>query len=315
MSLSFAEEVRQGLSSTPKFLSSKYFYNEKGDEIFQEIMKMPEYYLTRSEYEVFTMHKEAILSRFGEGGKPFDLLEFGAGDGFKTKVLLKHFVKRKARFKYYPIDISNNVLEELTADLRENFPALRVAPLNDEYFKALDKLDHTGKARKAVLFLGSNIGNFLYDQAVSFLSQLAQKLSADDYVMVGFDLKKDPEAILNAYDDPYGVTKAFNLNLLKRINDELGANFDTTSFKHWPIYNPLTGATKSFLVSTKSQEVFIDSLQQNFTFKAWEAIDMEISQKYDLEAIEKLGADAGFEVVEQFFDCKHYFVNTIFKRA
>lgn len=314
MSLSFAEEVRKGLSSKPKFLSSKYFYNEKGDEIFQEIMKMPEYYLTRSEYEVFTMHKEAILNLFGEGGKPFQLIEFGAGDGFKTKVLLKHFLKRNARFKYYPIDISGNVLEELSADLKKNFPTLGVKPLNNEYFKALDKLDHSGAMRKAVLFLGSNIGNFLHDQAVSFLCQLAKKLSHEDYVMVGFDLKKDPEAILNAYDDPYGITKAFNLNLLKRINDELGGNFDTTNFKHWPIYNPLTGATKSFLVSTKSQEVFIESLQQNFSFKAWEAIDMEISQKYDLDTIKSLGAEAGLEVVKEFFDCKHYFVNTVFKR-
>ena len=313
MSLSFAEEVRNGLSSNPKFLSSKYFYNEKGDELFQEIMKMPEYYLTRSEYEVFTMHKEALLNLFSEGGKPFQLIEFGAGDGFKTKVLLKHFLKMNARFKYHPIDISNNVLEELSEDLKQNFPNLGVEPLNDEYFKALDNLDHSGEMRKVVLFLGSNIGNFNHSQAVSFLGQLAKKLSAGDYLMVGFDLKKDPEAILNAYDDPHGITKAFNLNLLKRINDELGGNFDTTNFKHWPIYNPLTGATKSFLVSMKSQEVFIESLKQNFSFKAWEAIDMEISQKYDLETINSLGADAGFEVVKQFFDCKHYFVNTIFK--
>ena len=296
MSLSFAEEVQNGLSSNPKFLSSKYFYNEQGDELFQEIMKMPEYYLTRSEYEVFTMHKEAILNIFGQGGKPFQLIEFGAGDGLKTKVLLKHFLKRNARFKYYPIDISNNVLEELSEDLRENFPSLVVKPLNNEYFKALDKLDHSSENRKAILFLGSNIGNFTEDQAVNFLSQLAEKLSPQDYLMVGFDLKKDPETILNAYHDPHGITKAFNLNLLERINDELGGNFDITNFKHWPIYNPLTGATKSFLISMKSQEVFIESLKQNFSFEAWEAIDMEISQKYDLEAIRNLGARAGFEV-------------------
>ncbi|NER82881.1 MAG: L-histidine N(alpha)-methyltransferase [Leptolyngbya sp. SIO1D8] len=257
--------------------------------------------------------KTLILNIFGQGGKPFQLIEFGAGDGLKTKVLLKHFLKRNARFKYYPIDISNNVLEELSEDLSQNFPSLVVEPLNNEYFKALDKLDHSSEDRKAILFLGSNIGNFTEDQAVSFLSQLAEKLSPQDYLMVGFDLKKDPETILNAYHDPHGITKAFNLNLLERINDELGGNFDTTNFKHWPIYNPLTGATKSFLISMKSQEVFIESLKQNFSFEAWEAIDMEISQKYDLEAIKNLGARAGFEVAKQFFDCKHYFVNTIFR--
>ncbi len=314
MSLSFGEEVQKGLSSEPKYLSSKYFYNEKGDELFQEIMKMPEYYLTRSEYEVFTMHKETILNLFGKDGKPFQLIEFGAGDGLKTKVLLKHFLKRNASFKYHPIDISQNVLEELSADLGQNFPTLEVEPLNNEYFKALDTLDNTGEIRKAILFLGSNIGNFQYDQAVSFLSQLAEKLSTEDYLMVGFDLKKDPEAILNAYNDPHGITRAFNMNLLQRINDELGGNFNITNFKHWPIYDPLTGATKSYLVSTKEQQVCIESLQQSFTFKAWEAIDMEISQKYDLETIEALGADAGFKVVKQLYDCKHYFVNTIFRR-
>ncbi len=313
MSLTFAEEVKNGLSSSPKYLSSKYFYNERGDEIFQDIMKMPEYYLTRSEYEVFTTHKDTLLNMFSAGNKPFQLIEFGAGDGFKTKVLLQHFIEKNANFKYSPIDISDNVLKELEQDLKVVIPALEVETLNDEYFAALDKLEHKGELRKVVLFLGSNIGNFSHDQAVDFLHHLKEKLTTDDFLMVGFDLKKDPETVLNAYNDPHGITRSFNLNLLRRMNDELGANFDVSSFKHWPIYNPMTGETKSYLVSMKKQEVQIAALDRSFNFDAWEAIDMEISQKYDHNMIETIASKAGFSVHQLFHDCKHYFVNAVLK--
>ncbi len=313
MSLTFAEEVKNGLSSSPKYLSSKYFYNERGDELFQDIMKMPEYYLTRSEYEVFSTHKNTLLELFSAGEKPFQLIEFGAGDGFKTKVLLNHFISSQASFKYSPIDISENVLKELEADLAKSIPALEVETLNDEYFAALDKLEHKGAIRKVILFLGSNIGNFSHEEAIAFLHHLREKLTEDDFMMVGFDLKKDPEVILNAYNDPHGITRSFNLNLLKRMNEELGANFDIPSFKHWPIYNPMTGETKSYLVSTKKQEVFIDALDQSFNFDSWEAIDMEISQKYDHNMIELIAEKAGFSVHQLFHDCKHYFVNAVLK--
>lgn len=311
MSLTFAEEVQAGLSSNPKFLSSKYFYDEKGDELFQVIMKMPEYYLTRSEYEVFTTHKAKLLSLFSAGDKPFQLIEFGAGDGFKTKVLLRHFLAHKANFKYSPIDISKNVLVELEADLAANLPDLEVDTLNDEYFTALDRLDHQGEIRKAILFLGSNIGNFNHEQAVAFLHHLREKLTSDDYLVVGFDLKKDPEVVLNAYNDSHGITRTFNLNLLRRINDELGGNFDIPNFKHWPTYNPMTGATKSYLVSTRDQDVYIDALDESFTFRAWEAVDMEISQKYDKTMIQSIASQAGFEIHDMLYDCKHNFVNAV----
>lgn len=308
----FATDVIEGLTSTPKFLSSKYFYDEKGDAIFQQIMEMPSYYLTRSEYQIFDTHKEALLQLFGANRAPFRLIEFGAGDGLKTKVLLKHFLDQQACFRYLPIDISENVLSLLTHDLEANFPALEVEPLANDYFKALDILNQQDcTERKVIFFLGSNIGNFSHKQAISFLQQMRVHLQPQDLLLIGFDLKKDPAIILEAYNDKEGITKSFNINLLDRMNSELGGNFDTSKFIHNPTYNPLTGATRSYLVSTENQEVTFDKLDTSFYFEAWEAIDMEISQKYSLSTINHLAEQAGFKVASNFFDKNRYFVDSV----
>ncbi|MDN5205015.1 L-histidine N(alpha)-methyltransferase [Fulvivirgaceae bacterium BMA10] len=311
MNDTFAEDVLKGLSSTPKFLSSKYFYDEKGDELFQQIMNMPEYYLTRSEYEIFSLQKGQLLKLFQRNDQPFRLIEFGAGDGLKTKVLLEHFLEKKAVFKYTPIDISGNVLELLSNDLQQNYPSLSVDPMEGEYFQMLEKLSHTDSTRKIILFLGSNIGNFGEQEALKFLGQLSTKLNPQDSLLIGFDLKKDPEVVLNAYNDHSGITRAFNLNLLQRINNELDANFDLTRFKHAPFYDPMTGATKSYLVSMQKQDVMIASLGKMICFEQWEPIYMEVSQKYDLDMIKNLADSSGFKVDCNFFDCKHYFVDSL----
>lgn len=308
----FATDVIEGLSSTPKFLSSKYFYDEKGDAIFQQIMEMPSYYLTRSEYQIFDTHKEALLQLFGANKAPFHLIEFGAGDGLKTKVLLKHFLNQQACFRYLPIDISENVLSLLTHDLELNFPSLEVEPLANDYFEALNILNQEDRTeRKVILFLGSNIGNFSHKQAINFLQQMRAHLQPQDLLLIGFDLKKDPAVILEAYNDKEGITKSFNINLLERMNTELGGNFDTSKFIHKPTYNPLTGATKSYLVSTENQEVTFDKLGKSFYFEAWEAIDMEISQKYSLSTINHLAEQAGFKIASNFFDKNRYFVDSV----
>lgn len=308
----FAKDVLDGLSTTPKTLSSKYFYDKKGDQLFQQIMALEDYYLTRSEYSIFEKNKEAILSSFNSGADKFNLVEFGAGDGYKTKVLLRHFIKNSADFTYMPIDISGNVLRMLETSLLEELPDLQVEGIQNDYFKALDKL-HDSPARNIVLFLGSNIGNFTGDQAVQFLKQLNESLKTDDLLFIGFDLKKDPEVVLDAYNDREGVTAAFNLNLLTRINDELSGSFDLSKFKHAPIYNPLTGTTSSFLVSTEKQVVEV--MDSAIQFDAWEAIRMEISQKYDQKMIKGLAADSGFEIVGDFTDKQNYFLNSVWKKT
>ncbi len=307
----FAEDVRLGLSSSPKFLHSKYFYNEKGDKLFQEIMNLEEYYLTRAEYEIFDTHKSNLLQLFDQSDHGFQLIEFGAGDGLKTKVLLKSFLESKAEFTYVPIDISGNVLDILETDLKKTFPELQVEGIEDDYFRALKKLHLSGNSRKVVLFLGSNIGNFSKKQSIDFLKKVNVHLSDDDLIMIGFDLKKDPSVILQAYDDSKGVTREFNFNLLHRINNELGGEFDLDTFQHFPSYNPVTGETKSFLISKIRQEVYIHALDQTFSFLPWEPIYTEVSQKFNMVDVENLASKSGFKVKENYFDENSYFVDSV----
>lgn len=310
----FAQDVSAGLSATPKRLSSKYFYDKKGDALFQAIMKMPEYYLTRSEFEILDMHKEALQQLFMNSSGRFNLIEFGAGDGFKTKILLKHFTAAGVDFKYVPIDISPNVLQILTQDLRQNIPDLQVEGICNDYFKALNQLRQNTDRRNVVLFLGSNIGNFAENEALDFLNKLARELNPHDLILIGFDLKKDPEQILAAYNDRAGITRAFNMNLLGRINQELEGNFDLDQWEHYPMYDPASGEARSYLVSRKQQQVRIGSLDKSFEFSAWEPIHVEISRKYDLSTIERYAAASGFKVARNFFDCRHYFTDSLWEK-
>lgn len=307
----FAQDVLKGLSQYPKHLPSKYFYDEQGDKLFQDIMHMPSYYLMNCEHDIFEEHKAAILEAIGYDA--FQLLELGAGDGYKTKVLLEYFLEAKAAFQYKPIDISSNVLDELEQSLKQQWPALPVQPMAGDYFDMLHKVREEADVPKVVLCLGANIGNYPFERARDFLKAICQELNKGDKLLIGFDLKKDPEVILNAYDDPEGVTAAFNLNLLRRINRELGANFDLQAFRHWETYNPITGATKSYLVSKVEQHVFIKALNQSFHFDAWEAIDVELSQKYSLAEVEAVANAAGFEVEQHFTDRNRYFVDSLWK--
>jgi dimethylhistidine N-methyltransferase len=306
----FLSDVIEGLSRTPKKLSSKYFYDARGDELFQNIMAMPEYYLTRCEYEIFETHKQTLLERIGTA--PFDLVELGAGDGTKTKVLLHYFLQQGVDFQYFPIDISENVLLNLQQDLQIELPHLRVKTLAGDYFETLEHWTATTGVRKVMLFIGANIGNLTRAQATEFLQHLHRDMSPGDLLLIGFDLKKDPQVILDAYNDPTGITAAFNLNLLHRINRELGADFEVNAFRHWETYNPATGETKSYLVSLQKQAVYLQN--QIFYFDAWEAVDVELSLKYSRTDIENLAQATGFQVVQHFSDSKSYFVDTLWRK-
>jgi uncharacterized SAM-dependent methyltransferase len=183
--------------------------------------------------------------------------------------------------------------------------------MNDDYFHALEELNKVDFDRKVILFLGSNIGNFREKAAIPFLSHIAADLSASDRLLIGFDLKKDPEIILAAYNDCQGVTRDFNLNLLARINEELGGEFDLARFKHFPTYDPHTGETSSYLVSTVDQRVRINALDQTFFFREWEPVHMEVSLKYSLEDIDRLAEKSGFRVERNFFDRNRYFTDSL----
>ena len=309
----FEKEVYEGLTAFPKRLSSKWFYDKKGDKLFQQIMDLPEYYLTGCEFQIIDQYKNEIATLFQES-KGFDLIELGAGDGKKTKILLEEFLKQQLDFTYKPIDISQNMLEELEGAILKKWPEINIKVKQGTYFEILEKLNNQPSDRKKViLVLGSNIGNLTHPQAIDFLKNIRNSMAEQDLLFMGLDQKKDPEKILKAYNDSQGVTEAFNKNILHRINKELAGDFNPESFKHWPTYDPETGTTKSFLVSTKSQQVTLKNLNLQINFEPWESIHTEISQKYDDDVVNWLAQEAGLKVVTQFTDAESQFTDYIFK--
>lgn len=309
----FEEDVYKGLTNDPKYLLSKYIYDEKGDKLFQQIMNMPEYYLTNCEFNILTQHTTEISDSFNRDGG-FDLIELGAGDGKKTKILLKHLKEKDFDFSYLPIDISEHVLKELEASVKKEIPGIDIKPQQGTYFKTLETLEDVNKRKKVILVLGSNIGNLLHENAIDFLQNIQKAMTPEDMLFMGFDQKKNPQKILDAYNDPHGITEAFNKNLLVRINYELGGNFDPDNFKHWETYNPETGTAKSFLVSKIEQNIFIEAFNLKVHFDAWESIHTEISQKYDHNIVEWLAAEAGLKIEKFFTDSEACYRNYIFRK-
>lgn len=309
--MGFAEDVDAGLNAPQKQISSRYFYDASGDKLFQAIMHMPEYYLTDSEHEIFSNRAKDILLALDLDKEGFEMVEFGAGDGYKTRIFIERLLEAGANFRYIPIDISGAVLDGLQKELKAQFPDLEVKPENAEYFAALEHINRISKRSKLILFLGSSIGNFLEERTLSFLKALYDTLNEGDQVLIGFDLQKNPHTILAAYNDQQGITKAFNLNLLARINRDLGGHFDLDQFDHYPMYDPETGLAKSYIVSLKDQEVHIAALNKTYHFKLGELMHTEISRKYTMASIESLFQRTGFKVVEHFFDSKHYYVDTL----
>ncbi len=309
----FEEDIYKGLTRNPKQLSSKYFYDKKGDKLFQDIMNMPEYYLTNCEYNIIKSNTVEIADAF-EGPNGFDLIELGAGDGKKTKLLLKYLADKKVVFEYLPVDISQNALDDLEQSIKKELPTVRTKPQQGTYFKTLERLADYNSRKKVILVLGSNIGNLLHKDAIDFLRQIQVAMSPEDMLFMGFDQKKDPQIILDAYNDKAGITAAFNKNLLERINTELQGNFDLDSFSHWETYDPETGTAKSFLMSIKKQTVTIKDLELNVSFEAWESIHTEISQKYDDAVVEWLANQADLEVSTSFSDKENYYKNYIFRK-
>ncbi|MBL8184874.1 MAG: L-histidine N(alpha)-methyltransferase [Blastocatellia bacterium] len=309
----FAEDVLAGLTSTPKQLSSRYFYDDEGSRLFMEIMKLPEYYPTRAEFKIFEEQTDEICRAFTDGAIGIDLIELGAGDGAKTAVLIHHFLKEGIDFTYSPIDISQEANDALSTRFKTMFPDLKISPLTGDYFKVLGSLKNGSGRRKVLLFLGSNIGNFQQDKALGFFRELRAVMNANDRLFIGFDMQKDPRVIVAAYDDPEGVTAAFNLNLLSRINRELGADFDLSKFSHYAQYRPVECAARSFLISREKQTVTIKALNRSFDFDQWEPIFMEISQKYTRAMIEELSSDSGFEIEQEFYNPDDFYIDSLWR--
>ncbi len=308
---SFADDVARGLGNSPKSLPCKHLYDDAGSRLFEEIMEVDEYYLTRCELEILNTYKEDIAGLMG--GERFNLIELGAGDGLKTRVLLGCFLEKGLRFRYVPIDISEWALRNLVAEIRTCYDSLSCQALAADYFAGMKLISEIDEHRNVVLFLGSTIGNFSPAEMQIFLSGLKNSVKAGDLVLIGFDLKKDTEKMIAAYNDSRGVTARFNLNVLRRINDELKGNFDIDKFQYYSTYNAGCGAVESFLISREEQAVSIEACGQTFFLDQWEPIQTESSYKFHENDLARLAQENGFEIIEHFRDRRCYFTDALWR--
>jgi L-histidine Nalpha-methyltransferase len=306
----FLADVINGLNAEQKAISAKYFYDDIGSELFQKISQHPDYYPTKTEFSILDKISDILPSIINE--QDIDIIELGAGDGHKSELIINGFIEAKCNVNFYPIDISEKAMQLLqnTLTINEN---LHIHGVVADYYHGLHYIREISNNKKLVLFLGSNIGNFNKTQTNQFLTMLSNTLDKHDYVMMGFDLKKDPAILNQAYNDSDGLTKAFNLNLLTRINRELGGHFDTSQFKHYGFYNPYRGTMESYLISIVAQSVYIEAAKKTFHFKQFEPIHLEYSHKFTSSGIDKLAKQNGFETIQLFSDEKHYFIDALWQ--
>lgn len=309
-----AADTALGLSSFPKYLLPKYFYDDSGSALFREIMNMPGYYLTTCEYEIFSENSSSIAALLNDEASFLNILEPGSGDGSKTLLLLKAMVNQGFNFRFVPVDISREANEILRETIIAQLPDADVRPRTGDYFHMFNDAEVNPGERNVILFLGSNIGNLSNNELHLFLQNISDFTTRGDKLLIGFDLKKSPSVIMKAYDDPYGLTMKFNLNHLLRLNRELQADFNISLFEHHTEYNPVTGELKSYLFSTMEQDIHIGALGETFTFGQWEPVFMELSRKFDVNAIESLAISHGFRIVKNFTDRRNWFVDSVWTR-
>lgn len=311
----FKKDVDKGLSSFPKTLPSKYFYDKKGDELFIKIMHSPEYYVTRAELDIFSNQTQNIIDALELNSEVyFELIELGAGDGLKTKELLKVLDKQNYKFDYFPVDISQNALDNLENTINEVLPNVSIKKHLGDYFQVLESLK-ISRNPKVVLFLGSNIGNMTDEIAADFIYNLGANLNINDKFFLGVDLIKPERIVLPAYNDTEGITRDFNLNLLHRINRELEADFDLNMFSHHPEYSEKEGIARSFLVSDIKQNVHIKALEKTVSFEKGEQIETEISRKYSDKVVQDILKTTDFCITKKLTDSKNYFSNYVLNRV
>jgi dimethylhistidine N-methyltransferase len=308
----FAEDVRAGLGARPMRLSPKYFYDDLGSALFDAITRLPEYYLTRVERDLLATYGREIVASLDA---PFDLLELGSGSAAKTRVVIDAILERQPSLTFHPIDISVDALTESSLALTAAYPALCVEAHASDYFSVLREKRIRARRPVLALFLGSNVGNFEPPQAEELLALLAGALRRGDALLLGYDLKKDASILELAYDDPTGVTAAFNKNLLGRMNRELGANFDLAAFRFEARWNAAAGAVESYLVSERAQEVRIPAAELRLDLVAGDAIHTESSYKFAPEEMIALAERSGFAHHKTYDDAAGRYALTLFTVA
>ncbi|MEI9978096.1 MAG: L-histidine N(alpha)-methyltransferase [Edaphobacter sp.] len=318
-----AHEARVGLSSTPKTLSPWLFYDEAGSHLFEQITELPEYYLTRTERAIFTNHAEEILRETAASAGPhpagkLTLIELGAGTATKTGILLREAVRQQGSVVYQPVDVSETALAEATENILANIPGVSVRSQVTDYTREGLPLDRLRNTRTLALYIGSSIGNFTPDEALGVLQILRAQLLPGDMLLLGTDLapgkNKSVATLLAAYDDAAGVTAAFNLNVLTRLNRDLGTDFQVENFSHKVLWNPTASRIEMHLESLIAQRVHLPANGApalEIEFAAGETIHTENSYKFTLSAVNALLASAGFAVARSWQDAKGLFAVTL----
>ncbi|MDX6444174.1 MAG: hypothetical protein QOH71_1248 [Blastocatellia bacterium] len=306
----FADDVRRGLSSNPKQLFPKYLYDELGSRLFEAICHVDEYYPTRAEKEILTRHADEIVAGIPDCRT---LIELGSGSAEKTRKIIEALIRRQPDLQFIPVDISASALEASSHSLLESYPTLKINAYAADYFQALSALPPLGAGPALVLFLGSNIGNFERADALDFLRAIRRVLRPNDFLLLGADLKKDRAMLEAAYNDALGVTRAFILNELARINRELGGDFDLWAFGLRSFYDPEAGCVEVYLESLSSQSVVIRGLEMSVNFAAGERIHMEHAYKFDLEGLAKIGRQSGFGLEQTWLDSQKRFSSNLFR--
>lgn len=307
-----ADDVRRGLAAHPKRFLPKYFYDELGSQLFEAICLLPEYYLTRAENEILERYAGEIAASV-DGH--ITLVEMGSGSASKTRLIIEALLRRQQQLLFMPVDISASALESSSRILLQSYPGLTIEAYAADYFAGLAELGKKPRKRTLALFLGSNISNFDLEEALRFLRALRSVLNKGDALLLGVDLKKDPAILEAAYNDALGVTSAFNLNVLARINRELGGTFDLHAFQHRAFYNEEIGRIEIFIESLVNQRVRIEKLDLEVEFAAGELIHTENSYKYDLAGITRLATNTGFERARTWLDSQERFSSNLLLAA
>lgn len=307
----FLEDVRDGLMAFPKRLSCRWLYDDEGSRLFEAIMRLPEYYLARCEAHILETRAGDILRAMPGEPRAFRVVDLGAGNGAKARLLLARFLAEEALLGYVPVDQSGEALDRLARALGTSLPGLVLDPVRDDWLAALERPGALPAGRRLLLFLGSNIGNFAWPAAIGFLSALCARMRDGDALLIGFDLRKHPARILRAYSDAAGITARFNFNLLDRINRELGGRFRKADFLHRAEYHALRGEARSCLVARRPVAVEVEAAGITAEFRAGEALHVESSCKYSLEEIGCLARLSGFGIRGNFLDPTGSFADSL----
>jgi L-histidine Nalpha-methyltransferase len=297
------EGVVKGLIKTQKSLPPKYFYDDRGSELFEQICNLPEYYPTRTEASILSQYADDIAQTTGV----CELVELGSGSSTKTLFLLDAYQKITDQCRYVPIDVSGGILKSTVLKLQQKYPTFSIEGLIGTYDRALVQLESTQTSSRMIFFLGSSLGNFTPPECDTFFQQIAKTLHSGDYFLLGIDLQKSKEILEPAYNDSQGVTAAFNLNMLSHLNWRFQGNFDLNLFTHQAIYNQAETQIEMYLHCQKDHWVSLAALDLKIFLAKEERILTEISRKFDLEKIQKDLEKQGLKIVKTWTDIQQWF--------